>query len=176
MKANNIHTILIVGAIAALSTACTGNVISPNATTPQTAQAVSLETQEQEVKRYDCNGNLTSDQLEVIQAPTELMAIQPTKANWTPSMIATSSFMDLQTGQSAPLIIGGTTFTIDHGNGALNMEVKGGLNQINYTFSFTDGTTEVGSRFINVSWDEKILSGFLTYRPDPTSCPLPPKP
>ena len=49
------------------------------------------------------------------------------------------------------MIVSETMFTIDHGNGFLNMRVATGINEIKYSFTFTDGVIENGSRFIKMA-------------------------
>jgi hypothetical protein len=164
---------IVLLSLAGILTGCSGDLIPTSANTPQNALPVHLVTEKQEVKRYDCNGSLTSDQIETVSSPTELMTIQPTKSSWTYATIASSSFVDVETGQTPGYVLNNTEFTIDHSPGYFNMEIADGLNEIDYRFVFTDGSTETGARYIFISWDQTTLTGASSVHPDPSQCVKP---
>lgn len=162
--------VVSVAAVAVLLSACSGEVIPRSATSPAAAHTVALEMHKQEVRRYDCNGFLTSNNVEVVKAPVELMEIHPQRPSWTYGTIASSSFSNPQTASSPNLIYDKVKFTIDHGEGYFNMRVDSGINEIRYMFRFTDGSLETGSRFINVNYFERLLGGFTEVRPSLEDC------
>lgn len=165
----------LLGVAGALS-ACTGTTIPQDATTPDKAAPVTLELEKQEVRRYDCNGNLLTDQVESVNSGTnsKLMNLEPNRPTSVSYQISGSSFTDAETSSSAPMILGDHThFYIDHGDGALGMHVVTGINQILYRFSFSDGASENGSRYINVVYSEKLIPGIMDVHPTPDQCMQP---
>lgn len=169
MKTTVTKVIALTGAVWILS-ACTGQNIPQDATTPDKAASVSLELDKKHVRRYDCDGNLVSDQIETVSSPTALMNLHPTRPTSVSYSISGSSFTDLETSSSPAMITDNVEFWIDHGNGALGMHVITGMNEIQYRFSFSDGNVETGSRFIRVNYTEKLLPGIDEDRPSPESC------
>jgi hypothetical protein len=151
-------------------TACSGEIIPRDATNPEKAHAVSLKMEKKRIKRFNCTGDLTSDRVEVVKAPTELMEIHPNYSGWTSSNISSSDFQNRKTGASAPSVVDYVKFTVDHGNGYFNMKVADGVNEIRYRFAFKTGEVEEGSRYINVTYSEELLPGVDEVRPTLQEC------
>ncbi len=152
-------------------TACGGSLIPEDSNTEEKAHAIGLEAHKQQVRRYDCNNNLVSDKIEVVKPATKFMQIPQTKGG----AITHSDIRNVRT-DSAPAVVNGTSFTIDTSPGFLNMHVARGINEIQYTYKFHNGDSEVGKRFIDVTYSEVTLPGVSEVRPTPQYCNPTPTP
>ncbi|HVK62407.1 MAG TPA: hypothetical protein VM432_12690 [Bdellovibrionales bacterium] len=154
-------------------TACSGQVISEDATTPEKASTVVIEKHDQRVKRYNCDGNLISDKIEEVKPPRVMIEIHPKRSDWSYETISYSQFKNVKTGDDFATIYDGVKFVIDYNPGYYNLHVNKGLNEIKYRFDFTDGETESGSRFIDVHLQTERLDGIYEVRPSEEECKEP---
>lgn len=145
------------------------------------AQVHHLKEERQRVIRYDCQNAVVSDRVETVAAPIEHLSIKPTSS----SQLFSSEFKNLTLNTLAGSISNYTDFTIDLNPGALNLEVKIGLNQIQYKFYYcnklilppedhrcqtTPELRETGSIYINVSYEKIDLPGEQVIKPTPEQC------
>jgi hypothetical protein len=140
---------------------------------------VNLELDRQEVVHYDCTNNVTSDKVEMVSSPISLVTISPEDSR----NVVSSTFLNTDTGSTAPMLANLTTFWVDHGDGALSMHVNSGINLIKYAFYSCDQfdpktgaclahntITEQGTVTMNINYTEKTLPGKLSV----SDCPPPP--
>lgn len=163
-----------------LFSACGAQNLSKN--DPANPNDVHLEKHYQRVIRYNCQGQVTSDKVEVVKKSNQWVKVQP-DAGFT---VKGSEFRNRTSGDRADLITDYTTFQVKYTNGDLGMRVYYGFNTVDYKFQSCtqnpDGTckagtqydAETGSVYLNVTYTEKTLSGYSEIR---EACPTPtPKP
>jgi len=166
--------------------ACTSQNINKNADTVDQASVVSLTRVFQRVVRYDCNGAVSSDQIETVQSPVDTITINPK----TSDKLYSSTFDNLTLNTSPNCIVGYNEFNVDYSEGWCNMRVASGNNQIRYRFYYCDQIVtkydsqgnpytvcatdpilgEEGTTWINVSYSESTLPDTLSVHPDPDTC------
>jgi hypothetical protein len=150
---------------------CSGEVIPSTADDPSSAATITLEKERQRVQRFNCNGELVSDKVETVLSPTKIIEIHPRKEGWTQSLIERSKFYNVQTKDTLGYTLDPVSLTIDKdGSSQYNLHVNPGMNEIIYTFYFTDGTTESQSRYIDVAYRDTLLDGIYYDRPSAESC------
>lgn len=130
------------------------------------------------VVRHDCSGAVTSDKIETIKSPRELVSIKPN----TFFALVSSQFTNETTGSGSPLITNYTDFTIDMSPTLLNMQVNEGINKINYQFLYCEHYNadlscasapvvhEQGSIYINVVYQQNFLDGVNMVYPTTEEC------
>ncbi len=150
-------------------TACSAKSIPPSANTPEKATVINLEREKQRVVRFDCGNNVISDGFEQVHAPEEFVKIEPAGQDFA-TFVTASDFRNVTTHDGPDLIVGHTKFTVTYDAG-IYMRVRPGVNEITYSFQFSDGDIETGSRFIDVFYSERVLSGERYEHPQPEDCP-----
>lgn len=111
-------------------TACTGAELDKNATSPQKAETYQLVRDWKRVTRYNCAGEVTSDQIETVRSPNKFMTIQPKSYQG----LYSARFVNLTNHSQAGVVSGNNSFTMDMAPSWLNMQVEEGLNVIQYEF------------------------------------------
>jgi hypothetical protein len=164
--------------------ACAPKELDKSATTPEQAAESAptvLTRQWQRVIRYDCNNQVTSDKMETVKSPIQNVSIKPFEY----TNLYSSEFKNLTNG-SSPSTLNLTDFVIDMAPSAFNMKVEEGINKIEYKFLYCDQTVvdaqgqttcakapdvrESGTFFLNISYVQQNLDGFLELKPSPEEC------
>ncbi len=154
-------------------TACTATPLDKRSTTPNTAEDYSLTRVTQHIVRYDCLGQIASDQVDTISDPKELVEIRPHES----AGLVSANFRNLDTDSSPICVFGQTKFNINLSPTVCDMEVKEGLNEIVYAFSYCDQiehtdipgcrtepeVRERGRLFIYVHYREELRETVLKY-------------
>jgi len=147
---------------------CSGEDIPVDATEVSKAHVVSLTKVYQQVLHYDCSGNVISDKIEEINGPDKMLEIKP--SNHSKNQITASHFINRTTNDSPGVIISHTKFSVDYDGLISRMEVVSGINQIDYSFTFNDDTSEEGARYINVYYSEETKPGSIEFHPSEKEC------
>ena len=85
--------------------------------TIDSAQSFTLTKVSQRTQRFDCNGNLQSDQVEMVQMPVQEVSLSPNVAGTVYSLNVT----DITNGHLAQMTADNSKFYIDCGDGALSL-------------------------------------------------------
>lgn len=162
-----------------------GTLLSKSDSTPNNAQVFNLTRVTQRVVRYDCKGEVTSDQQELQSAPREWVSLYPNKAE---------NFYTLKVSNSAVhriIEMGGYKFWLDAGNGELSMWVNNGINELDYSFNYCHKKAvdahgnptgecahvpipeESGKMYVNINYTEKVLDGTQEVHPTKEECKKP---
>jgi len=165
---------------------CTAQVIDKNAQSQEEASLIPLTRVFQRVIRFDCAGNVQSDQIETTQSPTATIKISPVSRK----DIYSSDFENLTLNTQASCIVDHSEFNLDYSYGACNMRVASGTNQIRYRFYYCPqwatkydsqgkayqacvGTLELreeGITWVRVTYEEINKTETLEYHPSAESC------
>lgn len=172
MKNAYVTKIVFLIGVAALVSACSGEIVPENADKPESAYPVTLTEVTQRVVRYNCQNQVISDKIEVVSEPEKIISIHPTYPGWNSNNVSSSTFKNKQTGDTPDFVWDDVNFYVGYRSGG-SMKVVAGLNQLDYSFNFTDGINESGSRFLNVTFTEKFNSSTLEYHPTTEECAHP---
>ena len=165
--------------------ACHSEDISKDSYTYEAASTYYLERAFQRVVRYDCSGDIVSDQIETVKSPRKSVRISPHQ--W--DNLYSTKFKNVTLGSPAGAVVGRDTFTIDMAEAVFTMRVREGMNEISYEFYYCEQEVEddsiegkstrcahdpelreAGTVFINVSYFETYRRGSIESRPSEASC------
>jgi hypothetical protein len=184
----NLFGVLFIGCVLVIFTGflsgCSAEDIS-NSTDRDNAQTIHLVRKFQMVQRIDCSGSEISNKMETVSSPTDWVEIRPRYLTDFESV----EFKNLTHPTNYSTRQGSTKFQVDASYGFLNVHVKPGINQIQYDFykcykwvteTATDGSTytrcidsrsaELGSVYVNITYEETTLSGTVSYKPTIEEC------
>ncbi len=151
-------------------TGCSGVEIPSDANSPSNAYPITLTREKQRVIRYDCEGRKTSDKIEQVGSPSELIEIHPSRGRYDYGSILGSNFHNETTGSSAKVIFDSVKFYISLDRSLTTMRVREGVNAIRYHFSFFADDYEEDVRYIYITYETTMLDGVAEYRPLPEEC------
>lgn len=168
-----------------MTSACAPEELNKENSSPDKAAKITLVEEQQRVLRYNCLGQVTSDKIETVKAPTKFVSIRADKEENLYSLQVRNRSMRSYAG----LVVNGNGFTIDYNPGLLNLEVDQGLNEISYEFHYcyklsvpndprstcldTPRIEESGSIFLDITFNLVDLPGFLELRSTETECRSP---
>ncbi|MFK8139161.1 MAG: hypothetical protein AB8E15_12440 [Bdellovibrionales bacterium] len=147
---------------------------------PSTAPTIELTRSYQRVIRYNCDREIQSDEVETVSSPTRTLNF-PTPSAYD---YARTSYRNLTSGDGSFSVVrwGDTdSITVDYSSGLFNMNVKSGLNTIEYKHTFCqedadytciDETEEYtfGNYYIYVKYEERFIEGIGYRMPTPEEC------
>lgn len=165
---------------------CGSSRLDKGATSVESAQGHVLSREYQRTTRYDCQNQVVSDKLEVVNDSKEFVEIRPASTDGFYSGI----FKNLTNGKSPGCLVGRTKFNINITDTVCDMKVEPGVNKISYRFLYCDnmqsttdpdGTVshtcvstpverEQGELFIRVEYHESTRPGVREIHPTPSQC------
>lgn len=146
-----------------------GPEVKREASTPEKAMVFSLERVSQLVKRYDCQGLLKSEGLEVVLDSRTPITFSPKDGR---SSDATFENLSNSHTPGAVMKFGEGerySFNINVTDTALDLKVDEGLNLIHYKFLGTSAPDE-GDIFLKVSYKQTTKSGVSEVHPSAEDC------
>lgn len=170
-----------------LLTACSGgDVIDKNANTPDKAIKKTLVREWQQIRRYNCKGDLVSFQWETVVSPRQQVALYPNKTDNFFMLYTKNVDLDRKIGVSS------FDFFIDAEQGFFSQWVRPGLNRLDYEFHYclqkvigpdgkptgecthTPHVQESGTVYFDITYNQIRRSEIGEYRPTPQECAPPP--
>jgi len=135
--------------------------------TPATAKAVTINRQMQRVIRYDCQGRISSDQLEEVQGPSLQFYMA---SNSTVDLLEFKALNETTNSLKGIIAYDQGTFILDLAKETTEMKAVEGINQIYWAFTFCTEKDqsgkctkkeikEAGTAYLNISLGEEILEG-----------------
>ena len=151
----------------ALASGCSPELIGTDANSLETAKEMQLTRKTQRVVRYNCNDSIFSDKIETVNSPKRSIQLVPVN---TRVEIVSSSFQNKTNNNGPGAITNHTGITIDIASATFTMKVEPGINEIEYTFGYIDGSAEEGSRFLNINYVEEHLDEKREVKPTAEEC------
>lgn len=135
--------------------------------TPATAKVVTLNRQMQRVVRYDCQGRVSSDQVEEVQGPSQLFYMS---SNFTTDLIGFKAINQTTNSTKGGIEYDQGVFTMDLADETNQMKTVEGINQIAWAFTFCAEKNEAdkcikkevresGVAYLNVHLGEVLIEG-----------------
>ncbi|MBT4762614.1 MAG: hypothetical protein HOO06_13020 [Bdellovibrionaceae bacterium] len=158
---------IVLSLFVTLLAACNAEQIGPDVGVKENPKPIQLTRKTQRVIRFNCDGKIESDQVETVSSPKRRVEIVPRD---TAKTVVGSSFGNRTNNASAGAVYGHTEFTVDMANAFFTMRVNEGINEIDYQFIFSDGETEIGSRFLDITYAEEFIPEVYENIPSEESC------
>ncbi|MCB0412913.1 MAG: hypothetical protein KDD50_01185 [Bdellovibrionales bacterium] len=175
-----IKKVISIGLVMMGMAGCNSEVIPIESSNSEDSYEVLLVKKTQRVVRYDCDEKLISDRVETVKSPQKFMRISPR----TYSGIFGSQFKNLTTGDTG-MSYNYDSFYINTSPTWLDIHVIEGKNELRYEFTFCsdikedseqnqfcagEKSYEVGTRYIDVKYEEQHIEEVKVVKPIEGSC------